>query len=285
MSRRLLMLLSVAAASAGAAEKPVPLPQPGSKYVAMGSSFAAGPGIGRTEEGAPERCGRSTENYAHLLALARHLALVDVTCGGATTQHILGPWNELPAQISAVDGDTRLVTMTIGGNDLNYIGSLAGYSCRRVPPNPANRAVVPNCSLPVAPGESTYRDVENRLRQIAEEVRRRAPLAQFVILQYPTMLPARGSCTVVPISDEEAAQVKVVGRRLAQITARVARDTGAKIVPVDRLSQRHDACSDDAWVNGFSAPFKNDGVLYHPNRAGMAAQARAIEQLVWGAKR
>ena len=38
--------------------------------------------------------------------------------------HVLAPWNELPAQIDAVTPDTRLVTITIGGNDLNYIGNL-----------------------------------------------------------------------------------------------------------------------------------------------------------------
>ncbi|GGC13951.1 hypothetical protein GCM10011494_35940 [Novosphingobium endophyticum] len=37
--------------------------------------------------------------------------------GGATTAHILGPWNELPAQIDALTDDTALVTVTIGVAD------------------------------------------------------------------------------------------------------------------------------------------------------------------------
>jgi lysophospholipase L1-like esterase len=138
MLLRLLLPLALLIAGAGPAlGDPAAPPAAGSKYVAMGSSFASGPGIGTADASAPMRCGRSSENYAHLLATSRHLSLVDVTCGGATTQHILGSWNELPAQISAVDSETRLVTITIGGNDLNYIGLLAGYSCRRLPPDSA----------------------------------------------------------------------------------------------------------------------------------------------------
>lgn len=49
------------------------------------------------------------------------LNLVDVSCGGATTAHILGAWSELAPQIDAVTSDTKLVTVTIGGNDLNYV--------------------------------------------------------------------------------------------------------------------------------------------------------------------
>src|ERR1700712_5265347 len=61
---------------------------PGARYVAMGSSYAAGPGIDPVEQ-PRTRCGRSTRNYAHQLAGRRSLTLVDVSCGGATTAHVL----------------------------------------------------------------------------------------------------------------------------------------------------------------------------------------------------
>lgn len=59
---------------------------PGSTYVALGSSFAAGPGIKPVLHKAAQRSGR---NYAHLVAEALELHLVDVTYSGATTAHIL----------------------------------------------------------------------------------------------------------------------------------------------------------------------------------------------------
>ena len=58
---------------------------PGSRYVAMGSSFAAGPGLPTRVPGSPRRAGRSTGNYAHIVARALSLDLYDVTFSGATT--------------------------------------------------------------------------------------------------------------------------------------------------------------------------------------------------------
>ena len=59
------------------------------RYVALGSSMAAGPGIQPTVAGSPLAAGRSTRNYPHLVANARNLDLVDVTFSGATTAHLL----------------------------------------------------------------------------------------------------------------------------------------------------------------------------------------------------
>ena len=49
------------------------------RYVALGSSMAAGPGIRPSAAGAPFGSGRSARNYAHLVAQRLNLDLVDVT--------------------------------------------------------------------------------------------------------------------------------------------------------------------------------------------------------------
>jgi hypothetical protein len=51
----------------------------GARYVALGSSLAAGPGVGRRAPGSPRRAGRSSANYAHLVARRLGLQLEDVT--------------------------------------------------------------------------------------------------------------------------------------------------------------------------------------------------------------
>ena len=61
----------------------------GARYVALGSSFAAGPGPGWRAPGSPRRAGRSSANYAHLIAAHLGLELTDVTYSGATTRDIL----------------------------------------------------------------------------------------------------------------------------------------------------------------------------------------------------
>ena len=104
--------------------------QPGARYVALGSSFAAGPGV-------PEptgSCGRSDSNYANLVASALELSLTDVSCNGATTDNIRHtPQDGAAPQIDAVTDQTMLVTVTIGGNDINYTSST--FACAGTPAN------------------------------------------------------------------------------------------------------------------------------------------------------
>src|SRR5580693_568311 len=98
--------------------------EPGARYVAMGSSFAAGPGLKPRAPGSPRRAGRSAVNYAHLVADRLGLELTDVTYSGATTQDILAGAPGKPPQLDAVTADTRLVTLTAGGNDVGYVPRL-----------------------------------------------------------------------------------------------------------------------------------------------------------------
>ena len=70
-------------------EEPMASIPAGSQYVAMGSSFGAGPGLTPRAPGSPRRAGRSASNYAHLVARTLGLDLRDVTYSGATTDDIL----------------------------------------------------------------------------------------------------------------------------------------------------------------------------------------------------
>ena len=176
----------------------------------MGSSFAAGPGVTASADTPPNRCTRSIDNYAHQLARRRNLDLVDVSCGGATTANVLQPWGELPAQIDALTPDTALVTITIGGNDVGFIGGLIMASCSDLADRPtgtaaptmcqamaARRAAGPQSALPPqisGPTEESWRSVEAGLDRIAVEVRQRSPGARLVFVDYPLVVPAGKSC-------------------------------------------------------------------------------------------
>lgn len=109
-------------------------PAPGAKYVALGSSFAAGPGVA-TQLGT---CGRSDHNYSHLVAAELGLTLTDVSCSGATIPNIVNSTQRDAApQIDAVSRDTALVTVTIGGNDIRFTSST--FAC-------AGKAPADNCT-------------------------------------------------------------------------------------------------------------------------------------------
>lgn len=280
-----LALCALAVAAPATARSKAPLP-PGARYVAMGSSFASGSGIAPYDPEAPARCQRSIENYAHQLARQYELNLVDVTCGGATTAHILGPWSELAPQVAALTPDTALVTLTIGGNDVGYIGGLIAGSCGD---NPATGAVAqPLCQM-IAAGRRTgaamptatedgWRKVKTALTSILQEVRRRSPHARIIVVDYVTVLPDGTLCAQTPLSPQVADTGRATAARLARLTADVAHRNGAEVISASKLSREdHNACSVKPWLAGFIPPADSRFfVPYHPNRAGMTAIAEAL---------
>jgi lysophospholipase L1-like esterase len=211
-------------------------------------------------------------NYPTLLSQQLDLVLEDQTCGGATTANVLGPWNELPAQIDAVTADTRVVTVTIGGNDLGYVMGLIGGSCRGGASLGSSQ-----CFPNRAPSEGDYTHVEEQLRAIAAQVARRAPRATLVFVQYLRLVPP-APCDGARLPSDDAAKSRKIGQRLAEITARVARDSGSLLLPVDEMSLDHTACSAERWSVGMTRDQDpNKGVApWHPTAAGHAAIARAL---------
>ncbi len=244
---------------------------PAAKYVSMGSSFAAGANIGPLQAGSPERCGRTTNNYASLLAARARLTLTDVSCGGAKTDHILGPWDELPPQIEAVTGDTRLVTITIGGNDVNYVSWLFASGCKfgiSMRPGP--------CLSGPPPGDDLFAKLDTNLRGITAEVRRRAPNAKLVFVQYVTLV-SETSCPLEAVNPEDAQIARGIATRLAAVTDAAARDSGAMVLKADDLSATHTPCSAQPWANGLHTDYDmKNGAPWHPNAAGHAAIAEAL---------
>lgn len=238
---------------------------PQAHYVAMGSSFAAGPGV-LPAETPPTRCGRSTENYPHQLARRLSLSLTDVSCSGATTGHLLAPWRELPPQLDALRPDTALVTLTIGGNDIGYIGSLISSACPSAPDTPICQQVQP----PKPPTKARWQALAQNLDTLTAEIRRRAPHARLIFVDYLTVLPGTGTCA--PLTPAEARAARQTARRLARLTAQAARKAGADLIPASRLSTTHHACANTPWMTSFPAP-----VPYHPTNAGMTAITDALE--------
>jgi len=171
-------------------------PQPVSSCRAARSTSRWGSSLRRSRRSglceATPACYRSTQNYAHQLAARLKLNLADVSCSGATTAHLTGPRGAVPPQLDALTSDTRLVTVAIGGNDLGYIGGLTNASCAGLM---AETGIEANCAPMIAPpAEKTYADLAARLDAIAKEIRRRAPQAQLVFVDYLAVLPGTGTC-------------------------------------------------------------------------------------------
>jgi hypothetical protein len=96
-------------------------------YVAMGDSFSSGEGNPSFEHGTDEdgvnTCHRSPQAYPRLLQDDPDLHLGPATfvaCSGATTWNILNGQENEPAQVKALSTNTKVVTITIGGNDVGF---------------------------------------------------------------------------------------------------------------------------------------------------------------------
>ncbi|MBB3349880.1 SGNH/GDSL hydrolase family protein [Sphingomonas sp. BK069] len=272
------MGLAVFAASAATTQQTSPAPvERQTRYVAMGSSYAAGPGIPAAADG-DTRCARSTNNYAHQFARMRQLTLVDVSCSGATTRDILKRSGTTPAQIDAVTPETALVTVTIGGNDVGFVTLLGSASCRQL--GLARKAPGGTCPTAPAVTERSWKDLAAAMKRIADEVRQRAPAARLVFVDYPVVLPARGHCTATPMTPAEADAARALARRLAAVTAEAAEASGATLVRASSLSRGHDACSNNPWINGFPRTGQARFVPYHPIQAGMTVIAKALDSTI-----
>lgn len=260
--------------------------RPPADYVALGSSFAAGPGVGGRVHGAPILCARSDANYARQLAGSLHLRLRDMTCSGATIANLLTTRQAGQApQIDGVDAGVRLVTITVGGNDVAYLGNLAGESCANDPSKVPLlwRPIVCRTTSSAEVGQA-FAELPSRLGGLIDEVRKRAPAARIVLVDYATVLPTSGSCYgIAPLHADQIRDANLKAVRLSAITERVAVSKHALFVSASRVTRGHDVCSRDPWVFGFvfnRIPLTWGPFAFHPNQKGMLATADAISSLL-----
>ena len=257
------------------------------RYVALGSSFASGPGIDPLVD---VGCGRSGRNYAHLVAEWLGLDLVDVSSAGATVDDVLTASQALmsggtvPPQIGAVEPGTDLVTATVGGNDVGYLRTLLTCSYAADPAGaPPEAAAFLGERVDRAPVEEALAGLPARLAALVGAVRERAPQARVVLVDYLTVLPPAGSgCAALPMADDDLAFCRTVQHRLAAATADAARVAGADLVRASAASADHSACAAEPWVSGWEFGDVPGGGLapYHPNAAGMAAVADLLADLL-----
>ena len=257
----------------------------GSTYVALGSSMAAGPGIPPVVD---RRAMRSGRNYPHQVAAALDLRLIDATVSGATTatvlrkpqRTLLGP---VPPQIRSLVPDAALVTITVGGNDLGYIGGLTGGSVvttlAELPLllGPVRSALRGRARFATSP--SAHERVAGSIAEVVEQVRATAPAARIVLVDYLTVVGSHAHRSrALPLTPEEQELVRRTADGLAAAFVTAAADTGVELVRASAASIDHGVGAPEPWVTGFEwgNPLLGGRIPYHPNLAGMTAVAEMI---------
>ncbi len=260
------LVISMSAATIALAAPPAALAK-GAKYVSLGSSFAAGPGIPAQQPS----CGRSDHNYPHLVAAALALKLVDVSCSGATTANILDtPQGDAAPQLAALTSDTMLVTVTIGGNDISYSASTGKCGGAQVEEHCAAK-------LDQARIAEAVSQLPAKLADVLAAIRAKAPQAIIVVVPYPRVVPlADQRCTELGLTTDDANYLATLGEQLERALVNAA--TTAHVLVADPYvgSAGHGPCADAAnrWVNG--AKPAGSGASFHPTANGHVEMARLV---------
>lgn len=168
----------------------------GGVYVALGDSFAAGSGASDP----------TTTSYVALVGAAlrdrygQGLEVRNLADGGATTQSLID--GQLDAATEALlAGDVLLVTITIGGNDLNELQS-----------SPDTAACLADVRSPACPVAELLVGTEERLDTILGELRAVGPDTVIVIELYPNLFSGTGHIFEEPADDAFAMLNEVIAR-------------------------------------------------------------------------
>ncbi|MFJ4714481.1 SGNH/GDSL hydrolase family protein [Streptomyces sp. NPDC088785] len=257
------------AAPVHAADQPLP-------YVALGDSYSAASGVLPLDPSASPLCARSTKNYPHVVAARTGAALKDVTCGGAQTKDFAGAqYPGVAPQLDALGADTRLVTLSIGGNDNNtFISTILACATAGV------LSAGQGSPCKDQNGSKFSDDIDTKtypaVKAALQAVRNKAPNARVAILGYPWIMPpkAQAGCFVkMPIASGDVPYVRDIQTHLNTAVRRAAAETGATYVDLGQASEGHDACQPigTRWVE--PALFGTNFVPVHPNALGESAMA------------
>ncbi|MBZ2197871.1 SGNH/GDSL hydrolase family protein [Occultella gossypii] len=247
---------------------------------ALGSSFASGPGIDPLIDPIAMRSGR---NYAHQLADRIGADLVDVTTSGATTANLLdtpqeaGPGQALRPQLDRVPADTDIVTITAGGNDLQFSAALLHTAWAHTDPQQLMDGVFPD-GVPFPSDEDVERATAGLVR-VVDAARSKASRARVILVDYLTVLDPVSSRSAL-FSEDEVRDFLVIQAALARAFTDAADRTGADLVRASTLSAAHAWDSSDPWVQPFHTDLTRTGASFHPNDAGMTAIALALTRLI-----
>ena len=251
-------------------------------YSSLGDSYTAGPLIPNLT-GSPAGCARSTHNYPSLVAAADSAAsFTDVSCQGADTTSMTHresvPLGSNPPQDNKLSPSTTLVTLQIGGNDINFINIIIncttlgftdpfGAPCKKHYTSGGTdhlRAAI-NATAPKVAAD---------LRGIHAD----APNARVLLVGYPVIVPnsGNGCWPEVPIAFGDVPYLRGVEQALNAMLATEAAANNATFVDTYTASIGHDVCKGTGvkWVEGLiptspAAPF-------HPNALGEKSMARQV---------
>jgi lysophospholipase L1-like esterase len=245
----------------------------------MGDSFAAANGI--ENEGRPCYNGKGAWPYQVGASLTlTNPNVVSVACSGATTAGILGTEKTgIPPQIDALKSvsqlDDALITITIGGNDVDVSTLLVGCV------NVGNSCATPDTEAQV---KTKIDEVRGSLVRTYKALRNAAPKATIVAVGYPNLVlgDPLAKCTDgknFDLDADERAMMRRMVEYMNTVIAKAAADESINSITLE-VQQHFEGYEMCLSPTAGYFHFLNDNASlegqFHPNRAGIAAYAAAV---------
>ena len=232
-------------------------------YDALGDSFAAGyGGGGQSSEG---RVGCHVSPSAYGLQVDGRMKIVLDDFMACATPAVTTVSLVATGQLNALDEDTDLVTISVGGNDIGWsttIGACMLYGEQVCLPLINGTRGVITSQLPAL------------LSSAYSQVSAAAPHAHVVVTGYPRLFsPEYGPIQLGPylLSTTEQQALNDGADLLNQTIAQTATAHGFQFVDVTKRFIDHGANAPDPWILGPSAPER-----FHANALGYHAYAAAV---------
>jgi lysophospholipase L1-like esterase len=261
-----LLTAVVAGLLAGSAAAPATAQDSGPlDYVALGDSYTSGIGASPQVSLSPiypaqlQPCFQASPGYADVLDVQDDVQLTaNAACAGWTAAMV--PLQVQVASAAGVlDAETDLVTVTAGGNDVEFINLLEVCMLQ----------TLTDCKAAVKGAEAVAKtQVLPALMEAYTAIRAQAPNAKIVALGYPHLFsPEFGDNAVITA---EAAEYFNKGTDTLNRVIREATRNSAGTVYVNVTDEfaGHGVGSPDSWF--YFNPADTSGMNFHPNATGYA---------------
>ncbi|WNO25745.1 esterase [Gordonia phage Goib] len=244
------------------------------EYVALGDSRAAAPTKLATLR--PDGCGRAHDAYPTRVAALLDVTSKSVACVNASTANVattpqLTLYGFRAVQTDALSRSTRLVTLSIGGNDLGWWSLISSCFTRTYGPDAGCRND-PAVAKRIDAGLS---GLAPKLDRTLARIATRAPNARIVLVGHGGYYGPTGCPGQANISNADAAYVLRFFERFNATLRNAAEARSATFVDVAGPAAGHDACAGPArWFEGNASPSQSQP--RHPTPLG----SRAIADLI-----
>ncbi|GAA5215835.1 SGNH/GDSL hydrolase family protein [Streptomyces thinghirensis] len=253
-------------------------------YVALGDSYAAAPLVLPVD---PSNllCARSLADYPHIAAKALGARLTDVSCSGATSEHLTtSQYLGTEPQINALTEDTDVVSITIGGNDTGLVAAALG--CVNLLPKPLGSSCAARNTKDGVDTVKAGIDAWAPKFDIAlNQIKQRAPHAEVFVVGYGNYIRPGGCFPTQPMWDVDATYIQGATDHLSAALRTTARRHGATFVDTYSLGIGHDVCAApaDRYIEGLIPA--HIATPLHPNAEGSKAIGSALASAVLSATR